>query len=128
MAVASAYSSRTTSTEGADEMTDVADFGAPVKVAERPPSPTRGGRQSLRPAYEKWLTQLEPGAEFEMASKDEDGAHAISRLNTLRKVAKELNEADGATMKYKVDAVPVVANKRYRIFGSVVPNAPAGKK
>lgn len=101
------------------------DLGAPVPVKERPPSPPRGGRAPVRPAYEAWLGLLKPGAEYEMASKDEDKAHSISRLNTLRQIVKELNAAEGATRTYTIDAVPVVPNKRYRIFGSVKEKAEA---
>jgi len=95
------------------------DLGDPVPVKDRPPSPPRGGRAPARPAYEAWLAKLQPGAEFELASKDEDKAHSVSRLNALRAVAKELSTADGASRIYRIDAVPVVPNKRYRIFGSV---------
>ena len=102
------------------------DLGAPIPVKERPPSPPRGGRAPVKPAYEAWLAKLQPGAEYEMASKDEDKAHSISRLNTLRQIAKEMNAAEGATRTYQIDAVPVVPNKRYRIFGSVKEKAAAG--
>jgi len=104
------------------------DLGAPVPIKERPVSPPRGGRAPVRPAYEAWLAKLTPGAEFELASKDEDGAHSISRLTSFRTIAKELNAADGATRVYQIDSVPVVPNKRYRIFGSVKEQAAAGKK
>ena len=110
------------------------DLGAPVPVKDRPPTPPRGGRAPVRPAYEAWLGQLKPGGEFEMASKDEDKAHSISRLNTLRQIAKELSAAPDAKFTFTIDAVPVVPNKRYRIFGSVkakpaaeAPAAPAAK-
>ena len=103
-------------------------FKPPVKVdpANRPPSPTRGGRTSLTPAYVAWLEALEPGAEWEFAPV-EDGAtdNPISRLNTLRNIAKDESNKDGATRTYKIDAVPTVPNKRYRIFGSVTPKAKA---
>ena len=101
------------------------DLGNPIPIKERPPSPPRGGRAPVRPAYEAWLQKLQPGAEFEMASNDEDKAHSISRLNTLRQIAKEMSAAEGATRVYQVDAVPVVPNKRYRIFGSVKEKAAA---
>jgi len=100
------------------------DLGAPVPIKDRPISPPRGGRAPVRPAYEAWLAKLQPGAEFEMASKDEDKAHSISRLTTLRGIAKELSTAEGSTRVYQIDAVPVVPNKRYRIFGSVKEQAP----
>lgn len=95
------------------------DFGAPVKVdpKERPPAPVRGGKAPVRPAYEAWLNQLEPGAEYELASKDPDGGHSISRLNALRQVAKEHGPTVGKA--FRIDSVPLVKNKRYRIFGSV---------
>lgn len=108
-------------------MADVT-FKAPVKVdpASRPPSPTRGGRTSLTPAYVAWLNALEPGAEWEFAPV-EDGAtdNPISRLNTLRKIAKDESQKAGATRTYKIEAVPTVPNKRYRIFGSVTIKAEA---
>ena len=112
------------------DTTQVVDFGAPKKVdpKERPPSPVRGGKAPIRPAYEAWLSKLTPGAEFEMVSKDPDGAHSISRLNALRQVAKEFGPTQTPPVTYKIDAVPVVKNKRYRIFGSVVSSAPKEPK
>lgn len=104
------------------------DLGAPIPVKERPPSPPRGGRAPVRPAYEAWLKQLQPGAEYEMASKDDDKAHSISRLNSLRQVAKEMNAEKDSTLVYQIDAVPVVPNKRYRIFGSVKQKAKSEPK
>lgn len=114
-------------------------FPAPVKVdpGSRPPTPTRGGRTSLTPAYEAWLNALEPGAEWEFMpwEKDDDGKvksdHPISRLNSIRKVAKDMSNAEGATKTFKIEAVPTVPNKRYRIFGTVTPKAaskPNGSK
>src|SRR6185503_16758103 len=104
------------------------DLGAPIPVKERPASPPRGGRAPVRPAYEAWLNQLQPGAEYEMASKDEDKAHSISRLNSLRTVAKEMTAAEDAKYIYQIDQVPVVPNKRYRIFASLKEKAPAIQK
>ena len=104
-------------------MPEALDLGAPIPVKDRPPSPPRGGRAPLKPALEKWLGQLQPGAEYEMASKDEDKAHSISRLTAIRQVAKEMSAADTSEFTYHVDAVPVVPNKRYRIFGSVTQKA-----
>lgn len=112
-------------------MADAPAFKPPVKVdpANRPPTPTRGGRTSLTPAYEAWLNSLEPGAEWEFAPM-EDGAtdNSISRLNALRKVAKDMSTAEGATKTFKVDAVPTVPNKRYRIFVTMTPKAEAKVK
>lgn len=107
-------------------MADEPRFKAPRKVdpKDRPPTPTRGGRTSLLPAYVAWLEALEPGAEWEFEPL-EDGAtdNPISRLNTLRKIAKDESQKDGATRTYKIEAVPTVPNKRYRIFGTVTPKA-----
>ena len=114
-------------------VSDTPAFLPPRKVdpKDRPPSPTRGGRQSLTPAYTAWLTALEPGAEWEFDGlPNGDGKpqpNTISRLNALRSVAKDLSTADGATQVYKVDAVPI-DDKHYRIFASVHPKAEAKSK
>lgn len=86
------------------------DFGTPVPVSELPPASKRGGRASNAPAYEAWLAQLAPGATYELASTDEDGAHPVNRVSQLRKVA-----GDG----FKIDTRPVEPGKRYRIFATV---------
>lgn len=102
-------------------------FPDPVKVdpANRPPTPTRGGRQSHEPAYIAWLESLQEGAEWEfLPPPGEDGKQAtdnsVARLNTIRKIAKQLSNAEGATRRYKIDAIPMDdAKKRYRILASV---------
>lgn len=103
------------------------EFGPPIKVdpATRPHTSGNRGKPSLTPAFEKWLKQLKPGAEYELPSTDKDGAHPVSRLNSLRKIAKEKGG-------YVIDGYPVVSNKRYRIFAqadpTVLPMAPNGAK
>jgi len=107
-------------------MTDTFHFPAPVPVdpANRPPSPIRGGRQSLGPAYREWLESLQPGAEWEFAPvPDADGnvkPNSVSRLNSIRKVAKQMNGESNATRNYKVEQVPLDEDgKTYRIFAKV---------
>ena len=101
-------------------MTDTTNtgFGVPIKVdpSSKPAIRARGGKPTMRPQYEAWLTQLETGADYEMASADSDGAHPVARLNALRKVAKEMTTA---TEGFKVEAVYVGNDrKRVRIFAS----------
>ena len=106
-------------------------FPDPVAVTERPPTPIRGGRASLEPAYKAWLHSLKPGAEWEfLPPKNDDGTQGtdnpVSRLNSIRKIAKQMNSDATETQVYRIEAVPTVKDKRYRIFGSVQPKT-AGK-
>jgi hypothetical protein len=85
---------------------------------------------SLEPAYKAWLRSLKPGAEWEfLPPKNDDGTQGtdnpVSRLNSLRKVAKEMNADSSETQTYRIEAVPTVKDKRYRIFGSVQPKGAA---
>lgn len=90
------------------------DFGAPVPVPENqlPPS-NRGGRQSTRPAFEAWLAQLKPGAWFELASNEPDGAHPAGRVQQIKNIVKESGGG------FEIATRPVEAGKRYRIFAKV---------
>jgi hypothetical protein len=108
-------------------------FPNPVKVDERPPTPVRGGRASLEPAYRAWLHSLQPGAEWEfMPPANEDGTqptdNPVSRLNSIRKIAKAMNADEEETQDYRIEAVPTVKDKRYRIFGKVTPRKGAAAK
>ena len=109
-------------------MTDTsnAGFGAPIKIdpTSKPTIRARGGKPTMRPLYVAWLSQLEPGADYEMASTDADGAHPVARLNSLRKTAKEMTtETEG----FKVEAVYVGSDrKRVRIFASHWTSEPNG--
>lgn len=81
---------------------------------------------SLEPAYKAWLHSLKPGAEWEfLPPANEDGTQGtdnpVSRLNSLRKIAKQMNDDPSETATYRIEAVPTVKDKRYRIFGSVAP-------
>lgn len=105
-------------------------FPDPVPVTDRPPTPIRGGRQSLEPAYRAWLRSLQPGKEWEMLPPPSDDGtqgtdNPVSRLNSLRKIAKEMNADPSETQTYRIEAVPTVKDKRYRIFGSVQPKGAA---
>jgi hypothetical protein len=94
-------------------MSDTAlDFGAPVAVDALPPT-NRGGRQSTRPAFEAWLAQLAPGAWYELASGEPDGAHPAGRVQQIKKIVAENGNA------FEVATRPVEAGKRYRIFARV---------
>lgn len=98
-----------------------ADFGAPIKIdpKAKPEIRGRGGKPTMRPAYVAWLNALEPGAEYEMASKEPDGAHPVTRLNALRKVAKELGG-------FTVESVYIGNDKkRVRIFAKRNGEAPS---
>ena len=117
---------------GTTEMPTDYRFPSPVKVdpGQRPASPAKRGRASLEPAYRYWLEALQPGAEWEFIPPQEsDGTqptdNPLSRLNNLRKVAKEMSTSEDATRVYKIEAVPTVDGKRYRIFGSVHPREQA---
>lgn len=88
------------------------DFGAPVPVDSLPPS-NRGGRQSTRPAFEAWLAQLKPGAWFELASGEPDGAHPAGRVQQIKKIVTETGGG------FEIATRPVEAGKRYRIFAKV---------
>lgn len=96
------------------------DFGAPVPVAELPPLAVKGGRQSNEPALTAWLDAVADKGTFELASKDEDGAHPVSRVTQIRKLAEPRN--------IKIDTRSVVTGKRYRIFATKAPatNGKAG--
>lgn len=95
------------------------DFGAPVAVDVLPPASVKGGRKSATPALEAWLKQLEPGKTYELASKEKDGAHPLSRVTQLRKLAGDA---------FKVETRPVVSGKRYRIFATVATTEANGTK
>ena len=86
------------------------DFGAPVPVTELPPVAARGGRQSNVPALTKWLEAIAPTGTFELASKDADGGHPVSRVTQLRKLAEP--------MGIKVDTRAIETGKRYRIYAT----------
>lgn len=89
------------------------DFGAPVPVAEMPQGTGKGGRASNAPALEAWLGQLTAAGTYELASKEEDGAHPVSRVTQLRTVAKE------KAPMIRVETRAVTPGKRYRIFATV---------
>ena len=88
------------------------DFGNPVPVTELPPMATKGGRQSNEPALTEWLNKIGSNGTYELASKDEDSGHPVSRVTQLRKLAEPLN--------VKIDTRAIVPGKRYRIFATKV--------
>jgi hypothetical protein len=102
-----------------DTLTDVTadDFGVPVKIDSstkpagrgRPPGASNAETAKL----ERWLNLIEAADrdEYEMASRDADGAHPIARLNSLRRVAKRMG---GFAISSAV--VGEKAAKRVRIF------------
>lgn len=92
------------------------DFGDPVYVDELPPASAKGGRTSNAPALEAWLAKLEAGKTAELPSKDADGAHPVSRVTQMRKIAGTA---------FKVETRPVTPGKRYRIFATVAVTPPA---
>ena len=94
------------------------DYGDPVYVEELPPTSGKGGRQSNAPAMEAWLAKISPGKTAELPSKDEDGAHPVSRVTQMRKVAGTA---------FKIETRPVVGGKRYRIFATVNATPEAAK-
>ena len=100
------------------------DFGAPVPVTELPPMATRGGRQSNEPALTAWLEAIKTPGTFELASKDEDGGHPVSRVTQLRKLA--------TPMGITIDTRAIITGKRYRIYATKPaagkPNGPVAKK
>lgn len=95
------------------------DFGAPVPVSELPPLATRGGRQSNEPALTSWLDAIGATGTFELASKDEDGGHPVSRVTQLRKLAEP--------KQIKIDTRAIVTGKRYRVFATRIKPTPNGK-
>lgn len=92
------------------------DYGEPVYVDELPPSSGKGGRPAATPALEAWLGKIVPGKTAELPSKDEDGAHPVSRVTQVRKVAGTA---------WKIETRPIVPGKRYRIFATLNTAAPA---
>lgn len=96
------------------------DFGAPVPVSELPPLATRGGRQSNEPALTAWLDAIAQTGTFELASKDEDGGHPVSRVTQLRKLAE--------AKQIKIDTRAIVTGKRYRIFATRIKPQANGRK
>lgn len=96
------------------------DFGEPIYVDELPPTASRG-RTGAGPAMQAWLAKVEAGKTAELPSKDEDGAHALSRVAAMKKAAGE---------EFAIETRPVVPGKRYRIFATrkdAEPATPNGK-
>lgn len=90
------------------------DFGTPVPVTDLPPASKRGGRVSNDEAYATWLSQLQPGSTYELASTEDDQAHPVNRVTQIRKVVKERFPG-----QFKIDTRPVEPGKRYRIYATV---------
>ena len=80
-----------------------------VKVTELPPAPARGGKASLKPAMQAFLSGLPDFGTYEMASSDADKGHPTNRVAQLREVAGD---------DYTIDTRTLESGKRYRIFAT----------
>ena len=86
------------------------DFGDPVYVDKLPEGTAKAGRKSMAPAITAWLAKIEPGKTAQLPSKDEDGAHPVSRVSQMRKVAGTA---------FKIETRAVIPGKRYEIYATV---------
>ena len=87
------------------------DFGEPVYVDALPENTGKGGRKSSAPAMEAWLGKIEPGKTAQLPSTEADGAHPVSRVTQMRKVAGT---------NFKIETRSIVPGKRYAIYATVV--------
>ena len=102
------------------------DFGDPVAVTpDAMPAPTaRGGRQSNEPALMAWLTKVDAAAPgtYELASKDGDKAHPVSRGTQLRAIVNPVDEnkqpLPSPFPNLSIETRAVTPGKRYRIFAT----------
>lgn len=104
------------------------DLSKAVTLTELPPVTTRGGRVSSAPILRDWLAMAKPGSWVELPSDDEDGAHPVSRVTQVRKLAADNATANPTAPVVKIETRAVTSGKRYRIFAGVVAKAvPNGK-